>query len=263
MKKILRKLFNKKGYDIIKTVEYGKKYPDISQEEGLSFYKTPVGNYYLPKNISKDVVALTMSKGKIFEQEVVDLALQYIKKDSIVLDIGANYGQMSMLFSKQVGEQGNIYSFEAQKIVFEILKKNIAANNCINIKPILGAVYDKDNLDLIFPEPDFKRFGAYGSYGIDPNAIDGNRVKSLTIDSIQFSKPISFMKVDIQGSDLFALRGAVNTIKKHKMPILFEFEQQFQDEFHTSFQDYVDFVNVVGYRFKTTILNINYLIVPQ
>jgi Methyltransferase FkbM domain len=76
------------------------------------------------------------------------------------------------------------------------------------------------------------------------------------------------MKVDIQGSDLFALRGAVETIKRHRMPILFEFEQQFQAEFGTSFQDYVDFVNSISYRFEKVVLvprplSINYLIVPR
>jgi FkbM family methyltransferase len=263
MKKKIRQLVNKIGYDIVEIETIDKVYPDVSREEGLSLYNTPIGNYYVPADHKRDVVARSMSRGKVFEREVVDLASQYIKENSIVLDIGANYGQMSVLFSKLVQGKVEVYSFEAQKLVFEILKKNIAINNCVNIKPFLGAVYDKAGLDLVFPEPDFKRFGAYGSYGIEPNAMSGSKVKSLTIDSIQFDKPISFVKIDIQGSDLFAMRGALNTIKGHKMPILFEFEQEFQDEFKTSFQDYVDFVDQIGYKFKTTVLNINYLIVPK
>ena len=81
--------------------------------------------------------------------------------------------------------------------------------------------------------------------------------------SININTPISFMKVDIQGSDLFALRGAVDTIKRHRMPIIFEFEQQFQAEFGTSFQDYVDFVNSISYRFERLVMDINYVIVPR
>ena len=71
------------------------------------------------------------------------------------------------------------------------------------------------------------------------------------------------MKVDIQGSDLAALHGSINTIKKHKMPIIFEYEEQFQQDFNTSFQDYVDFVNSIGYKFIKTVQDINYLIVPR
>jgi len=40
-------------------------------------------------------------------------------------------------------------------------------------------------------------------------------------------------------------------------------ELKFQAEFGTSFQDYVDFVNSISYRFEKTVLNINYLIVPR
>ena len=87
-----------------------------------------------------------------------------------------------------------------------------------------------------------------------------------TIDGLNINTPISFMKVDIKGSDLFALRGAVETIKRNRMPIIFEFEQQFQAEFGTSFQDYVDFVDSISYRFEKLVLepeSINYLIVPR
>jgi FkbM family methyltransferase len=263
IRKLIRGFMNRRGYEIVKTEDYGICFPSPSVIDELSFYKTPIGDYYLPINSKRDLVASAMRRGKIFEEEIVNLALPYIKHGSVVLDVGANYGQMSLLFSKAVGDNGEVYSFEAQEFVFEILKKNIEANHCKNIIPLFGAVYDKPGLELIFPKADFMKFDAYGSYGIDPIALTGDRVKSLTIDSIKFEKPISFMKIDIQGSDLFALRGAVNTIKKHKMPIVFEFEDQFQDQFNTSFQDYVDFVNEIGYKFKEVKLNINYLIVPK
>ena len=47
---------------------------------------------------------------------------------------------------------------------------------------------------------------------------------------------------------------AVETIKKHQMPIIFEYEEQFQEEFNTSFQDYVEFVDSIGYK-VTSIIN--------
>lgn len=263
IRKLIRSFMNRRGYEIIKTDDHRLHFPDLSTIQGLSFYKTPIGNYYLPANHKRDIVAYAMRRGKVFEDEIVNLALQYIKEGSVVLDVGANYGQMSLIFSSKVGNNGDVYSFEAQQFVYDILRKNIEANHCGNIKPIYGAVYDKPDLELLFPKPDFSEFTAYGSYGINPLARTGDKVQTLTIDSIRFEKPISFMKVDIQGSDLFALRGAMATIKEHKMPIVFEYEEQFQDQFDTSFQDYVDFVNEIGYKFKKTILNINYLIVPK
>jgi len=265
IKNALRNLADKFGYDFVKTdnFNFGKHTKRKSDHIGLDYFETSNGNYYLPKNLKGDGVANRIKEGQVFDQNIIDIASSYFKKGTTLLDVGANYGQMSIVLSKMTDASSSIYAFEAQEMVFNILFKNLAKNNVTNVKPFFNAVYDQHNIDLIFPEPDLVRFPTYGSYGIDPNAKTGKAVKSLTIDSLNFENPVSFMKVDIQGSDLFALKGAVNTIAQYQMPIIFEYEEQFQEEFHTSFQDYVDFVNSIGYKFLKTVDSINYLIVPK
>jgi hypothetical protein len=71
------------------------------------------------------------------------------------------------------------------------------------------------------------------------------------------------MKIDIQGYDLLAMKGAVETIKRNRMPIIFEFEHLFQDELGINFQEYIDFVLSIGYRFERVIDGQNYLIIPK
>jgi FkbM family methyltransferase len=263
VKKILRSFLNKFNYDISKLNHGSEKFRKKSDVKDLNFYDTPTGKYYLPAHLKRDIVANDIKNGNYFEPEVIEVAKSFIKKGTAVLDVGANYGQMSVVFSKIAGDEGKVYAFEAEPIIYNILLKTFDANGCKNVKVIPGAVHNKMGEKLVFPEPDFKRFDSYGSYGIDPNAKNGRKVESITIDSLQISEPISFMKVDIQGSDLFALQGAKDTILKNKMPILFEFEQQLQDEFHTSFDDYVNFVKSINYRFEKIIMGINYLIVPN
>ena len=263
VKKIIRGIFNKFNYDITKLGNGSEKYKIKSDTEGVSLYNTPTGKYYLPSNLKKDVVANHIKNGIYFEPEVIEIAKEFIREGTAVLDVGANYGQMSVFFSKLVGNSGAVYAFEAEPVIYSILVKTFSANGCNNVKAISGAVYNKTGEKIVFPEPDFSRFDSYGSYGIDPNAKDGRKVTSLTIDSLQINEPISFMKVDIQGSDLFALQGAKETILKNKMPILFEFEQQLQDEFQTSFNDYVNFAKEINYRFEKVVMGINYLIVPN
>lgn len=170
---------------------------------------------------------------------------------------------MSILFSNKVGREGIVYSFDADDFVFEILNKNIEANNKQKIiKSIFGAVHNVVDETLHFPVQDFVEFGAYGSYGIDYNSKNGRPVQSITIDSLDIQQPISFMKIDIQGGDLQAMQGAINTINKNKMPILFEYEYQFEDKFNLCFQDYVDFVKSINYKFVKVINGHNYLIMP-
>jgi FkbM family methyltransferase len=230
---------------------------------GLGFYKTKTGKYYLPEGIDTDLIINAIKHGKIFEPQILDVAKRYIKPGTAVLDVGANLGQMSILLSRLVGENGRVFAFEADDFIYDALSKNIVANERSNITAVFGAVSDKDGEVVFYPVPDFKRFGSWGSYGIDPNAKEGRKVPTITIDKMAIEMPISFMKVDVQGSDLFALRGAVKTIEKNHMPIIFEFEEQFQEEFRTSFKDYIDFVERIAYRVEEIVDGINYLILPK
>lgn len=259
MKKLIRKILNKLGYDVVKLSEYGK----TVRTKNLTLFKTATGNYYLPTDAKSDIVAQTIIQNNVFEKEVVELAQKYIKKGTAVLDVGANFGQMSILFSGFVGDQGKVYSFDADDFIYEILKKNIEANSRTNIVPHFGAVHNKDNEILLFPEQDFVEFQAYGAYGIDYNASTGRKVPTLTIDSLGIKEEISFMKIDIQGGDLQAMQGAVKTIQKNKMPIIFEYEYHFEDKFKMSFQQYVDFVASINYKFEKVINGHNFLIIPK
>jgi FkbM family methyltransferase len=202
-----------------------------------------------------------MAAGKVFEPEIVEIARRYIRPHSAVLDVGANLGQMAILFS-QAAEDVTVYAIEAQRPVYDFLAKNIEANQA-SVKPIFAAAYNKSGETFHFPPPDFVRFAAYGSYNLPLDATEGDPVESVRIDDLSIERPVSFMKVDVQGCDLFAMQGATETIRRHRMPILFEFEQQFQAEYGTCFQDYVNFVDSIGYVFAETVLNNNYLAVPR
>jgi FkbM family methyltransferase len=260
----LRKIAQQFGYDFIKTpnYEFGKKYKAHSSDDRFDYYETPSGNYYLPKNCKGDIVANAIKANSFFDQVICEVAKSYIKPNSIILDIGANYGQMAIALSK-IATNTQVYAFEAQKMVFDILEKNIESNNAKNIRSFYNAVYDIENTEFMFPVPDLVKYATYGAYGLDLKAKQGVPVRSLTIDSLAFDMPVSFIKIDIQGSDLAAMRGAVNTIAKYQMPIIFEYEEQFQQDFNTCFQDYVDFVDGINYKFLKTVQEINYLIVPK
>lgn len=260
MKKIIKGFLHYLGVEITK---YHK--PQKSRRTNkLTFHRTVTGNYYLPTDACEDVVVNTIAVNQIYEKEVVDLASKYIKPNTVVLDVGANFGQMSILFSDMAGENGKVHSFEADDWVYEIFNKNIEANDKTGkIIPHFGAVHNVEGETLFFPEQDFEEFGAYGSYGIDYNTKKGRKVRSLTIDGLEIEEPISFMKIDIQGGDLQAMQGAVKTIKKNKMPVLFEYEYHFEDRFNMCFQDYIDFVQSINYKFHKMISGHNFLIIPK
>ncbi len=263
IRKIVRSFLHRFNYEIIKADwKDPDKFKIPSDIENTDLFDTPKGKYYLPGFLKADTVASVIRRGELFDENIINLAAKYLQKGEAALDVGANYGQMSVQFAALVGPAGKVYSFEAEPFVYSVLCNNIKANNCNNITPVFGAVHFENDMELVFPEPDFKQFTTYGSYGLNMKATEGRKVKTLTIDSLNIPEKIGFMKIDVQGADLFAMQGARNTIIKNRMPIVFEFEQQFQDDFDTSFQDYVDFVQSIDYKFAATVDDINFLIVP-
>jgi FkbM family methyltransferase len=262
MKSVVKWLVHSLGYEITKYKNPNLLKSKISRN--LTLHKTATGNYYLPTDAYADNVANAIINNQIFENEVMELAAKFIKAGTSVLDVGANFGQMSVLFSNLVGDEGMVHAFEADDWVYEILRKNIEANNKAGkIIPHFGAVHNVHGETLVFPEQDFKQFGAYGSYGIDYNAKTGRQVKSITIDELNIEENISFMKVDIQGGDLQAMQGARKTIEKNRMPIIFEYEYHFEERFNMCFQDYVDFIQSINYRFSKVVNGHNFLVVPR
>lgn len=268
MKKFIRHFLNKRNYEIIKQPYIGNKCRNLSKDKNEYYCETPIGNYFLPINFEVDAVASTLVRGKYFEPEVIETARRYIEKGTAVLDLGANFGQMSIEFSKLVGENGKVYSFEAQNFVFNFLKRNIEANNCKNVTLFENAVFNNAGASLYFPPHDFSETSAfkgapYSGLALIANPKEGTEVKTITIDSLNIEMPVSFIKVDVQGADLPAMQGARNTILKYKPAIIFEYEQLVQKDFNTSFNDYAEFVSSINYKFVDIISLVNYLIVPN
>ena len=84
----------------------------------LKFYETKTGNYYLPKYAYKDIIRNSIINDAIFDDHIYQLSREYIKPNSIVLDLGSNFGQLGILFSK-VQKNVDVYCFEASKYIFE------------------------------------------------------------------------------------------------------------------------------------------------
>ena len=226
-------------------------------------FNIPSGMYVVPGDAEADLISRTIAQGAIFEEEIVSTAQEFLKAGDTVFDVGANLGQMTVLLARAVGPAGKVVAFEADDYIADLLRLNVELNALTNVEIVEGGVWNQSGLPLRYPKPDLQRFGTYGSYGIDPLASEGRIVRSLTIDSLEYPSPVSFLKVDIQGSDLFGLQGAVDTIRRDRMPILFEYEPLLQDQFRTSLDDYLAFVEQIDYRVERVINGINYLILPK
>ena len=127
IKYIIRNIIRSLGFDIIRYQKDSNIHKSIRTNK-LSFYETQTGNYYLPTDAHSDSIVYAIKNNLIFDKEVYEVAKKYVRLGTSVLDIGSNFGQMTVLMSKLVGDKGIVHSFDADDFVFEVLEKNIKEN---------------------------------------------------------------------------------------------------------------------------------------
>jgi FkbM family methyltransferase len=140
-----------------------------------------------------------------------------------MIDIGANIGTFSLMMSKYISENFKIYAFELG--YHEILTTNVEQNNLKNkilVYPIgLSNKEEKLQEGLI----DFSIKTNYGLTQLDTSkkANDTSEyiIDIITLDSLNIEN-VSFIKIDVEGSERKVLDGAINTIIKNLPTILIE-----------------------------------------
>jgi len=66
--------------------------------------------------------------------EAENFIWNYLKKDDVFIDIGANIGTTTLEASKKIGSNGKIFSFEPNPRIFKFLQGNILLNKCKNVE---------------------------------------------------------------------------------------------------------------------------------
>jgi FkbM family methyltransferase len=138
----------------------------------------------------------------------------------VVTDIGANFGYFSRFLSQQVAPQGKVFAFEPIPQTYKMLLDTIDLNNLKNIYPVQSAVSDTDGSIKIY----LSHTHYMASLDVKWASDDGGHmnVDSVTLDSFFEKKGFypDFIKMDIEGGGVKALKGMVKCITKNE-PVLF------------------------------------------
>lgn len=139
--------------------------------------------------------------------------IENLDKDSVFYDIGAYHGYHTLLGT--LGKR--VYSFEPDPENLETLKKNIELNSEQEIELIEKPIWSEETeIEL--------NIGKGGKSNI---AKDSGRLKTetVTLDSFvekEENTPPDMIKIDIEGAEYQALKGAKRTIEKYRPIIILE-----------------------------------------
>lgn len=147
----------------------------------------------------------------------IEIFTQLIQPGHVVIEAGANIGAHTVPLSRLAGEGGRVLAFEPTRLTFQLLNANIALNQCSNVVAVNAIVGDTSGHALapdIDPEQS-NNFGGLSMIGLE----HGERVPVQTIDGLDLAR-CNFIKADVEGMEMDVLKGAVDTLSKHR-PLLY------------------------------------------
>lgn len=149
-----------------------------------------------------------------YSEGEIDLFRHFVRPESMVLDVGANIGALTIPLARLANR---VIAIEPQPENRGLLRKNIAAN-CLEsrvtiIRAAVGAAEGTTKIAEL-SELNHRNFGAVV---IGEGKIP---ISVRTIDDIADGLHIDFMKIDIEGSERDALIGARETIRRCK-PVIY------------------------------------------
>lgn len=140
------------------------------------------------------------------ENQYFDESLVY-GEEEVFVDCGCFDGNNSIEFTKRCKSYKKIIVFEPDGKNIEKIKENFAKHGISSADFYQNAVWNKE--EVLYFQSDADDLCSVKSSGT--LAVQGN-----TIDNATQGKRVTFIKMDIEGSELFALEGAKETISTHK-----------------------------------------------
>ena len=134
----------------------------------------------------------------------------------IVLDVGANVGAYTMLLAQWVGPSGAVFAFEPAPAAYAGLVEHVRLNRLgANVRSVRTAIADATSNVL---------FKVAGTAGEGRLAIASDRtdetstVPVTTLDEFCATEHLdpTFIKIDVEGSELAVLRGARETLRRRR-----------------------------------------------
>ena len=209
--------------------------------EIMKLYDVPQINGQLYLRDSSDLWGF-LQNGE-YEPEETELIKKLVKPDDICIDGGANIGYFTILMAKQ---SKYVMSFEPEPSNRELLQKNLEVNKIINVF--------NDYFALAEFTGDTYLYLCDKSHGMHRIFRSKHCDKSIMINAVKFDdiwaithREINFVKLDLEGSELGALKGMITMLGECKPTILAEFHPPSIQEYGANPKQIYDLLTELKY----------------
>lgn len=202
-------------------------------------------------------------KLRLVEEREMSLLPEFIRPGDEAIDLGANYAYYTAPMSGLVGPTGKVYAFEPIPFTAKVFRKLISRLGIHNVELTeKGAGARNERVVFHVPLQDFGAPSAGISHiGSRNNDLPGrdqyyafDRHEAISCDVVAIDdyllprlSRLSFIKIDIEGAEYFALQGMQRTLEKFKPVILVEIQRFFLQGFDLTEEQVIGLIGEMGY----------------
>lgn len=180
---------------------------------GLALVQTPNKGFGSFIVIGNDLIGRFINHHGFWEVHLLHMYANFLKSTDVVLDAGANLGFHTVNMSKKCK---HVYAFEPQRMMYNLLSTNILfSDSTHNVTQYRLGLGDKEEIVKMQPLKNFdEKDGVhnFGGRGISKDDQGDETINVIAFDSLNLD--VDVVKMDIQGYELFALKGMMNTVKR-------------------------------------------------
>ena len=231
-------------------------------------------------------------RDRLVEEKEMALLPRLVQEGDHVLDIGANFAYYSTRLSGLVGGAGKVTAFEPIPFTHDVcaaLLKKLGATNVALFQKGVGA--RDEQVKFSVPLQDFGAISAGQAHMAERNnELYGkedyypfSRATEFTCHVVALDdfltpdeRPLTFVKIDIEGAEFYALQGMRRLLEAHRPVVLIEIQPFFLKGFGIEESALVELIDQLGYdlylydrgsgklrRHPEALIDSNYLMIPQ
>ncbi|AXF22596.1 FkbM family methyltransferase [Burkholderia pyrrocinia] len=175
------------------------------------------GPFVINRHCALQAEAL-IKTGRPHIQGELDTILQVIDQlpdGAIAVDGGANAGLVCVPIAHRLRARGGrVYAFEPQRTLFHALGGTVVLNELDNLH-LLNMGLASCNGTMKVPDVDYGQDADFGTVSlVDGQSSGGTPTPVVRLDSLGLPR-LDFLKLDIEGMEIDALRGARQLIETH------------------------------------------------
>lgn len=193
-----------------------------------------------------------------YNLHLVALLNRVLAPGMVVVDVGANIGEVSLVCANRVGATGRVIAFEPVETIAEEFQRNVLRNG-------LGSVIHLCRQGLADKAGRFSIYGSCGQFDTDESnrglgSLHGNPARDPVLGVVEVVRlddvigrmgleRLDVLKIDIEGGELACLKGALVTLERFRPIVVVEVQEHSASNAGYRGRDILDLLLPFGYQF--------------